>query len=221
MDVGGYYGNRHGGSRPESYVENHAYPQSQHGNANGNGYGRKFIPKNFSDPALYGHANGQAVYPSHGHQQSYDTVASASNGSHGTDQWGNSTDPSSENSSIDRAQPTTKSDLGETYGFNGFGGGPQFQGPILEEHGQGAPGYGQPGYGQERIAAGNGYPYQGNGVPPAPPPHASLGDRATRAPIKLGEASAPNEVPSVSRRPPPPVENEKRKSWLRRRFSRG
>ena len=218
MDVGGYYGSRNGGSRPESYIENPAAPSSQYGNLNG--YGRRFGPRNHSDPALYGHAQGHGIYPSHGHQQSYDTVASASNGSHATDQWGNSTDPSSENSSIDRVQPAAKPDLGEAYGFNGFGGAPQIQGPILEEHGHGAPGYGQPGYGQERVAAGGGYPYQGNGVP-APPPHAPPKEKATRTPIKLGGSSAPIDAIPVSHRPPPPVTSEKRKSWLKRRFSKG
>jgi hypothetical protein len=72
------------------------------------------------------------VYPSHGYQQSYDTVTTASGtGSHGTEQWGNSTDPSSENSSLDRINQVAKPDLGEVYGFSGFGGAPQFQGPIL------------------------------------------------------------------------------------------
>lgn len=45
--------------------------------------------------------NGQGVYPAHGYPQSFDTVATGnSNGS--SEPWGNSTDPSSENSSIDR-----------------------------------------------------------------------------------------------------------------------
>ncbi|KAL6715734.1 hypothetical protein ACLMJK_006695 [Lecanora helva] len=225
VDNGGYYyGSRNVGSRPDSYVENYATLSNQYGNPNSNGHGRRFGPRNHSDPALYGHANGQGIYPSHGHQQSYDTVASASNGSHATDQWGNSTDPSSENSSIDRVQPPVKPDLGEMYGFNGFGGAPQFQGPILEEHGQGAPGYGQPGYGRDRVSNSNGYPYQGNGAP-IPPPHAPTKDRAPRAPIKLGgsstPSSAPNAAPPVAKRPPPQVNNEKRKSWLKKRFSRG
>lgn len=220
--------------RPDSYADGYGTPPNQYGNGNGNGSGtppsqygngianngngngnrRRFGPRNNSDPALYGHNGSQEVYPSHAQQMSYDTVGSASNGSHATDQWGNSTDPSSENSSIDRVQAPTKvvkPDLGETYGFNGFGGGPQFQGPILEEHGQGAPGYGQPGYGQEQAVARNGYSQQGNGAAPPPPPHK---DDRPRVPIKLG-------APPVGSRPPPPVDTEKRKSWLKRRFSKG
>lgn len=225
VDSGNYYGGRNGGSRPDSYVENYGPPPNHYGNSThpnhyGNGSGRRFGPRNHSDPALYGHTNGQGIYPSHGHQQSNDTVASASNGSHATDQWGNSTDPSSENSSLDRVQGVAKSDPGEAYGFNGFGGAPQFQGPILEEHGHGAPGYGQPGYGQERLAAGDGYAYQGNATAPMPPPHAPRKDNARRVPIKLGGSSSRGEAPPVSSRPSPSVDTEKRKSWLKKRFSK-
>lgn len=170
---------------------------------------------------MFNHANAPGgVYPSHGQQQSYDTVASASNGSHATDQWGNSTDPSSENSSIDRVQPAAKPDIGEAYGFNGFGAGPQFQGPILEEHGHGAPGYGQPGYGQERVADGKGYPYQGNGAP-IPPPHAPPKENSPRVPIKLGGSSRPGNPVPISGKPATAIDSEKRKSWLKRRFSKG
>ncbi len=203
---GGYYGNRMSHSRPDSMIDNYGNTSNQHGSS------RRFGPRNHSDPALYGHNNTQGIYPSHGHQQSYDTVASASNGSHATDQWGNSTDPSSENSSIDRVQTAPKPDLGEAYGFNGFGGAPQFQGPILEEHGNGAPGYGHPGYGQSQVAAGNGHPYQGNEAP-APPPHAPSKDAGPRVPIKLGSPAGASKLP-------PTLDTDKRKSWLKRRFSK-
>ena len=213
---GGYYGNRNGHGRPDSYYDSAGAPPNPNGRRVG------VVPRNHSDPALYGHNGNQGIYPLHGQQASYDTVGSASNGSHATDQWGNSTDPSSENSSIDRVQATTKPDLGEAYGFNGFGGAPQFQGPILEEHGQGSPAYGQPGYGRAPAANGNGngYPYRGNGSAPPPPPHKD--DRPPRVPVKLG-APAPGarrQLP-VGNRPPPPVAPEKRRSWLKRTFSRG
>lgn len=199
-------------SRPDSMIDNYGNLPNQYGSS------RRFGPRNHSDPALYGHTSTQGVYPSHGHQQSYDTVASASNGSHATDQWGNSTDPSSENSSIDRVQTAPKPDLGEAYGFNGFGGAPQFQGPILEEHGQGAPGYGHPGYGQSQFAAGNGHPYQGNEAP-APPPHAPTKDAGPRVPIKLGSPAVTGSSAGASRQSST-VDTDKRKSWLRRRFSK-
>lgn len=199
--------------RPDSHVDNYGGPPNQYGN------GRRFGPRNHSDPALYGHNSAQGVYPSHAQQPSYDTVGTVSNGSHVTDQWGNSTDPSSENSSIDRVPPAPKQDLGEVYGFNGFGGGPPFQGPILEEHGQGFPEYGQSAYGQPQMGRTNGYSYQGyNGSPPSAPPHGAPGlppkDAGPRVPIKLGAPSASaNRAPSA-------VDNDKRKSWLKRRFSK-
>ncbi|MCJ1478934.1 hypothetical protein MMC13_007618 [Lambiella insularis] len=215
-DTGGYYGNRMTQSRPESYIDNggaHTGHYNQH---------RRFGPRTNSDPMLYGH-NSNKVYPSHDYQQSYDTVTSGT-GTNGTDQWGNSTEPSSENSSIDKTQPA-KPDLAEIYGFSGFGGGPQFQGPILEEHGQGAPTYGQPGYGQPSYGQSQGRPspsraYQGNGVPPPPPPHIMPRESAPRVPIKLGglpgSSSYANGPVQISRTDT----SEKRKSWLKRRFSK-
>lgn len=168
-----------------------------------------------SDPALHGQ-NSQSVYPSHGNQQSYDTVASASAyGSGATDPWGNSTDPSSENSSIDRVQPPPKPDGGEQYGFSGFGGAPQYQGPILEEHGSGSPAYGQPGYGQSHVIPGGGLPFQGNTIAPPPPAHGSGGQTVPRVPIKLG-----GSAPAIDSSSPTPSSPERRKSWLKRRFSR-
>ena len=214
-DGGGYYGNRHSIVRPDSYIDNYAPPPTNH-----YGQGRRFGPRVNSDPALHGQTShsGQGVYPSHVYQQSYDTVASSSgNGSHATDQWGNSTDPSSENSSIDKIPQAPKPDIGEAYGFNGFGGAPQFRGPILEEHGQGYPAYGQPGYGQQQNATGAGYQHSGNGLgPPAPPPHLPHKETSSRVPIKLGNSpSAAGTTRATSN-----ANSEKRKSWLKRRFSR-
>ena len=165
-----------------------------------------------SDLGHYGH-NNQNSYSSPAYQQSYDTGGSISaNESHGTDQWGTSTDPSSENSSIDRVQPAPKPDLGEVYGFNGFGGAPQFQGPILEEHGQGDPTYGQPRYGQSQSVAGAGRPYQGNGESAGPSPKLHPKENIPTGPIKLGNSPAGNLSSSGT--------GEKRKSWLKRRFSK-
>ena len=208
---GAYYGNRIS-SRPDSYIDSYSNQPAQ------TTQGRRFGPRNHSDPALYGH-NSQGVYPSHGYQQSYDTVTSGT-GSHGTEPWGNSTDPSSENSSIDKIHQVPKPEAGENYGLTGFGGAPPLQGPILEEHNHDGPSYGHPGYGQSQKMPGAGYPYQGNGAPPAPPPHALPRDQVIRAPIKLGSQSgtpASNETPhSVGRSDA----GDKRKSWLKRRFSR-
>ena len=203
-------------ARPDSYIENHQnFPaHSQQSRRSG--------PRTHSDPALYGNGhNNHGVYPTHGYQQSYDTVTSATP-SHGTDPWGNSTDPSSENSSVDKIQQAPKPDLGETYGFNGFGPSPNFPGPILEEHGKNSPAYGQPGYAQSYSVPGAGYAYQGNGKAPAPPVHGYPRENAPRVPIKLG-----NPSPSPSQQYPLPKSSQsiietgdKRKSWLKRRFSK-
>ena len=206
---GGYYGNRMSLARPDSITDNYVASPNQHGN------GRRFGPRVNTDSLLYGN-NIQNTYPPHNYQQLYDTGGSTSaNESHGTDQWGNSTDPSSENSSIDRVQHVSKPDLGEVYGFNGFGGAPQFQGPILEEHGHGAPTYGQPGYGQSHMMSGGSHAYQGNGISNGtpPPPHVPPKEVGTRMPIKLGNSSIKGNTSSD-------MNNEKRKSWLKRRFSR-
>ncbi|KAL8724008.1 MAG: hypothetical protein Q9166_008186 [cf. Caloplaca sp. 2 TL-2023] len=206
---GGYYGNRMSMGRPDSTnLDNNGH------NFNQPGYGRRVNNRVNSDPMLYG-TNNQGVYPTHGYHQSHDTVASASgNESHNTDPWGNSTDPSSENSSIDRVQHAPKPESAETYGFNGFGGAPQFQGPILEERGVNDRAYGQAsGYGQPQ-GMGNGSPIHSRTVvPPPPPPHASSKPNPLRVPIKLGSLPTPE-------RPSSNGNTEKRKSWLRRRFSR-
>lgn len=204
------YGNRMSMGRPDStYIDNNG------SNLNQPGYGRRVNNNRAnSDPILYG-TNSQTVYPTHGYHQSHDTVASASgNESHNTDPWGNSTDPSSENSSIDRIQHAPKPDPAEAYGFNGFGGAPQFQGPIMEEHGVDDPAYGEVAdYGNPQRMV-NGSPvHSGNAMPPTPPPHVSLKPNPPRLPIKLGN-SPTSEGPSTSGR------SEKRKSWLKRRFSR-
>ncbi len=211
---GSYYGNRNSMGHFRSDENDDGYGSYNNGH--------RFGPRNNSDPALYGHNGNQGLYPSHAQQPSYDTVGTASNQSHATDQWGNSTDPSSENSSIDKVQPVqSKQDLGELYGFNGFGAGPQLQGPILEELGHDAPSYGQPGYGQTQNGPSNGYPYQGNDVPPAVPAHGAPRlppkDTAFGGPIKPTTSTNGSYTSA-----PPPVSNkrEKRKGWLGQRFSR-
>ena len=194
-------------SRPESYADAYgASPQRQPG--------RRMGQRVVSDPTLYGR-NSQGIYPSNGFQQSYDTVHTAS-GSHATDQWGNSTDPSSENSSIDKIAPVPKPESAETNGFNGFGGPPQFPGPILEEHGHDGPAYGQPGYGRSHVGVGGGY--QGNGGLPTPPPHAYNKGNSPRVPIKLGNSNGTSSPTSPNS--PRTDNSEKRKSWLKRTFSK-
>ena len=163
-----------------------------------------------SDPPLYGQPR---PYPQHGHHQSHDTVyTGVTNGSDSTGPWANSTDPSSENSSIDKVTAMNK----PTTPMNGYGnyGSDGYNGPIMEEQG----GYGD--YPQRnRYGQPSGYPPQNgygrpNGAPSVQAPNAG------RRPIPLsnsGEmASTPGGgLPSAQRKEP-----EKRKSWLKRRFSK-
>lgn len=178
-------------ARPDSYYnggENAAGPS--------NGYhpNRARYPRTASEP----HFNGQP-----GNQPSYETVttASGSGGSSG-DPAGYSTDPSSENSSMDRVAPLPHKDV-ETYGFNGFGNNPQYAPPGsgLDQR-QGPTG---------AARQGNGYQHQG------PPPPPSKDGFAPRAPIKLGETTG-NAAPQPAEIPTPT--NEKRKSWFGRKFGK-
>ncbi|KAL8671995.1 MAG: hypothetical protein Q9168_003531 [Polycauliona sp. 1 TL-2023] len=196
-------GHRMSMARPDS-----SYLDSNGANPNQPGGSRRLNNRANSDPVLFG-TNNHGVYPTHGYHQSHDTVASASgNESHNTDPWGNSTDPSSENSSIDRIQHGPKPDPAETYGSNGFGGG-----RILEEQGMNDRAYDETtDYGHPQKL-GNGFPvHSRNAVPPQPPPHVSTKPNMPRVPIKLGGSPMEERSPSNN--------TEKRKSWLKRRFSR-
>jgi len=147
-----------------------------------------------SDPAWNRHNQGNGVYPSHGYQQSRDTVnTNGSNGSH-SDPY---TEPGSDNSSVERATPVGRPDA-EQYGFQGFGGG-----PILEEY----PAPQNMGYPVQPPNGANGY-----GAPPPVP--------AKAQPIKLGQSSG---APSASEGRPDVLQRQntdKRRSWFKRRFSK-
>ncbi|KAK0118970.1 hypothetical protein ONS95_007837 [Cadophora gregata] len=201
----GYYGGRSQSYRPDSYADGRANgmtrPDSYY-NDHSNGYhpNRARYPRTASEP----HFNGsQGVYPMPGNQSSYETVATAS-GSGSSDPAGYQT-PLSENSSVDRVAPLPPmKEPGESYGFTGFGGGPQYAPPgsNLQEQQH----YG--GNSQTRQA--NGYPTQ---VPQVP-----RKESASRVPIKLGKSNGYAGPPqNESQRP---AAGEKRKSWFGKRFSR-
>lgn len=175
--------------RPDSYFagENSAGPS--------HGYypNRARYPRTASEPQFN---NNHGVYPVPGNQQSYETVTTASGS--GSDPIGYSTDPSSENSSVDRIPQQVPQ---ETYGFSGFGATPQFVPPGSDLNGQSI----VKNYSTERPA--NSYPQQG---PPVPN---KLGKQA---PMKLGETSGNAGPPPAQR----PEAGEKRKSWLGKRFSK-
>lgn len=201
---GGNYGSRQAAAARESW--------------NDNGYGppgprvRYSAQRMQSDPGWNRYSNAQGVYPHHGYQQSRDTVNTGGSNGSNSDAAPYSTDPSSENSSIERAAPPQKhqqQDVGEQYGFSGFGGGPQFQGPILEDQAYraGPSGPSGPGY----------YPNQQRQNNPNVPPPVP----AKAAPISLNSQPGPPQQgrPGVLSRKSTNDEN-KRKSWLKRRFSK-
>lgn len=175
-----------------------------------------------SDPALNQYNQPHAVYPTQVYQRSRDTINTGSNGSQ-SEPWTNSTDPSSENSSIERATPVAKPDLGEQYGFNGFGAAP----PILEEYGYNSgPPYEQSngGYPSMNGNHSNGTYNQPrhNGAAPPVPPH---NDAQNRGPIRLGAGNQQPLAHSTGNAAPPrpPLkgnDSDKRKSWFKRRFSK-
>ncbi|EME43953.1 hypothetical protein DOTSEDRAFT_71686 [Dothistroma septosporum NZE10] len=106
---GGYYGAQRGGHGP---------PRGMH------------AQRMASEPMM---SNGRPYPPQHGHQYSQDTVATGyTNGSDSTGPWANETNPSSENSSVERGPASQNANNG--YGPNGYGPG-GFQEGIPEEGG--------------------------------------------------------------------------------------
>ncbi|KAL2008870.1 hypothetical protein VTN00DRAFT_7064 [Thermoascus crustaceus] len=192
-DQGGYYG-RGSQSRPDSYVDNHGGSNPQQYNSyypyNNNNSGRQRQRSHYDQGHGNGYGNnGQNFYPQQGYQKSYDNVTAGSGSGSNTDQWGNSTDPSSVNSSMDRLQQQQQQErqFADSYGFNGSNAGPQ---------------------------ADNGYAYNGAG--------AGGYERAVPAPVAkdpnsggpVGGTLRKNAVNSSS------DGGEKKKSWLKKRFSK-
>jgi len=177
---GGYYG----GQR-DSYMN--GPPRMRYGN------------RMMSDGNMY---NGQGrPYPHHGYQQSQDTMhTGVTNGSDSTGPWASGTDPSSENSSIDRNMAGGNGNgkqPAESYGYNGYNNG--YSNGYSNGYGNG---YGSPPIAEEQGAGGHGGPVQ------APPP--------ARQPISLGSSAPGGSLPSAAR-----AEPEKKKGWLKKRFSKG
>lgn len=140
-------------------------------------------------------------YPQHGYNDSYDTNAQHSDG---TGPWANSTDPSSENSSLDRANGVPKQT--DAYGHDIYNGP-----PIMEEYASDSDG----GYGMSyghRNGAPGGNPAARSQAPPV------------RAPIKLSGgdsalASQGGSLPPTTR--PVAAKEEKKKGFFKKRFSKG
>jgi hypothetical protein len=179
--------------RPDSYYNN-----MDNGPSNGYYPNRARHPRTAVEPH-YGH--GQGVYPAPGNQPFYETVTTASGSGSSSEPAGYSTDPSSDNSSLDRIAGVGMKESSENYGLDGFGATPQLS-PL--------------DHGLEQYVS-NGTPRKVNNgyMNQAPPPVPQKGGSATlRKPIKLGTTSG-NAGPAIQAPVP-----EKRKSWFGRRFSR-
>lgn len=177
------------------------------GNGQGGPNRQRYGPRMTSDSAITKLNGAYGAYPQHNHHQSHDTVnTGGTNGSDSTGPWANSTDPSSESSSPDRYHAGAKQhQMVDTYGYDSYGGG-----PIMEER---ASEDGNPH--PQRMSRGpNAFPT--NGGPPPVPLHTG-----PRVPIKLGGgdgsafATQAGSLPTTAR-----PKEEKRKSWLKRRFSK-
>ena len=247
------YGNRMAPSRPESYIDSYGYASSSRRSPAPFGpvpHRRGFGPRNNSEPMMHSShprdPRGSNMYNDQRREQrqqnytdpqTYDTATqgSASGQSHGTEPWNTSTNPSSENSSVDRfqqaqAKQPPKPDLGESYGFSGFGGAPQGL-----DYNQDPSNYGVSGSGLDRR------PVARNDGPPPPPPHnysnyqASMRQPPQGQPQQGQPPRGPNALRkqrastfdtggSFKERPDSskqrPETGEKRKSWLMRRFSK-
>ena len=203
---GGYYGrNSSYGFRPESFVENGQGPNQYQGNRG---------MRNGS----YG-MNGDYNSPTHSHQLSYETMTS------GSEENAKTTNPSSVNSSSDHIQPYRKP------GENGY------EGSQVTSYGSNATSstitpYTRPPFLQNGNGNGNGIGHENalmlnfnaspkghagmqNGNSPISPPPSNN----PRVPIKLNNLSLTTEqVAAETAALSAP--KEKRKSWLKRRFSR-
>ena len=204
--------------------------------------------------------NGWASHPAHGYSQSYDTVDTG--GTSGSEPWANSTDPSSENSSIERMYGINNgNNMNGANGMNSMnnysnGHKPDYadpynnlyrresprHDPIQEEHGFDGNGYtqgqwnptpsqppprhsGQYGPPRPMHQAPPGAPMGHSMGPPPPPSHQPqrnlipLTGAAAAGPAPQQYGPTPTQRPSVLRKESNSGDG-KRKSWLRRRFSK-
>ena len=189
-------GRANGTTRPDSYYNS----IDNAGPSNGYYPNRARYPRTASEPHFN---NGGGVYPVTGNQQSYETVTTASGSGSSADPTGYSTEPSSENSSVDRVTAVPQKIPSENYGLDGFGNNPQ----LLP-----------PGSGLAEPFSLNGFQRQGNGYQTSGPTSLLRKDTGVppRVPIKLGTTSG-NIGPNNQSRP---STGEKRKSWFGKRFSK-
>ncbi|TKA83869.1 hypothetical protein B0A55_00140 [Friedmanniomyces simplex] len=218
---GGYYGGSD--RRPDSY---HQGPPRQR-------YGSRVVSDG-AVPRPYGGGGGGGGQ--HGYHQSGDTVnTGVTNGSDSTGPWASGTDPSSENSSIDRNLAGVQGgNYNGNYNGNGNGNG-GVNGGAPNGNGNGY-GYGSPTIQEDRVAG----PYAGG--PVRAPSQQGQGQwqgqgqgqgqsqgqgqgqgQSPRRPIPLGNSGDPPIMPAAGGKLPSSarMEVEKKKGgWLKRRFSK-
>jgi hypothetical protein len=211
----GWNGNRPNSFRPDSYVDARGVGNGQprndgyydnHARASNSYYPtRARYPRTASEPH---YRNGPGVYPVAGNQHSYETVTTASGSGSSGDPAGYTTDPSSENSSVDRVQASAYAEQ------IGLSNSQQYATPDLqlnnyEVNGQGTNGYGgHPGRPADIHAA---YQGQNRGPPPPPPPHKENIQGSFRAPF---QNPAPTMDAYHANEAPRPSVGEKRRSWF-------
>lgn len=241
-----YPTDNHYGSRPtshfesrntpparDSYHEAHQYGgshgqygggQGGYGPTNGMPYqGRQRPMKMPSEPHFnYNRREPNPVYPIQHRDRSYETVASAAGSGASGDQGSYQTDPSSDNSSFDRASPPKPSPPLNDYGI-GFGGPSSYQPHPFAVGDNNAPSPHQP----PAFANAPGGPASSYQQP-------SFSAGPNRQPATIHKKPVPgtlgsNLPPTVPRKDigpaqanlaPPKPAPEKRKSWLFRRFSK-
>ncbi len=149
------------------------------------------------------------IYPSQGHQPSYDTLTTGE-GSYGTDTRGNSTDPSSQNSSVDWFPTKPEEHSSDNNQTIGYSNGPYSPvSPVYSSEQtfwKGANGRPQAPYGRNEYINGGGSNHQTQ----APAVLQKEAPLSPAAPIKLDTGSDAGSRPIQA----------KRQSWLKRRFSR-
>ncbi|KKA25587.1 hypothetical protein T310_0392 [Rasamsonia emersonii CBS 393.64] len=199
-DQGNYPYGRGSYSRPDSYVDNNYQGSQQYSpHYPYNQYRGQRPRQNGRMNSEYGYGGNAAnFYPQQSYQRSNDNMTAGS-GSNNTDQWGNSTDPSSVNSSMDRLQQQLQNGQKqespqETYGFSGFGDSPQLD-TSFQEHAAPKP----PPHGGQ-----NTYTNGANAYSQPPPP-----------PSKNDTPESANNKGTLKKNG-----SEKRQSWFKKRFSR-
>lgn len=194
---GSQYDLRQGGPGPRDYYDPHGNSYTPPSQMQGRrGYPRTVTEPNF--PAPYQQRPSLSDYPIPNNHRSYETVASGSGSGSSADPAGYQTDPTSDNSSMERVQATAKPQQPQQPG-NDYGIGFSQTGSYKVSVGDAGNG---PSNGYQ---AGGSNLQQGSAPPPVP----------QKAPVAMQRQ--PTVTSQAQQRPSPP---EKRKSWFTRRFSK-